>query len=90
MEDDESRMALADLPDGSMEAVVVPDVEDTHGGTVDLRPRHFLQSIRAHLGIVFHGGIPLLLICPEDDLCSRCQSGEKPLCVIGDSRFRGW
>src|SRR5215475_15023736 len=90
MEDDEPRMALADLPDGSVEAVVVPDVEDTHDGTVDLRPWHFLQSIRAHRGILFHRRIPRLLICPDDDLCGCCQCGEQLLGVVGDSRFHWW
>ena len=43
MQDHESSMVLAHLPDGSMEAVVVANMEDAHGGTIDLCPGHFLE-----------------------------------------------
>ena len=67
MHDNQSRMTLADLPDGSVEAVVVADVEDAHGSTVDLRPGHFLKGIGVNLGIRLQGGIPMLLVSPEDN-----------------------
>jgi hypothetical protein len=70
-------MALADLPDRPVEAVVVPDVEDAHGGAVDLRPWHVLKSIGVHVSIRLQGGIPLLLISPQDHLSSCRQSGEE-------------
>jgi archaellum component FlaG (FlaF/FlaG flagellin family) len=76
MQDNESGMVLAHLPDGSMEAVVVANMEDAHGGSIDLCPGHLLKSVPVNLGIGFQGRIPMLLVSPESNVCSRRQTGE--------------
>ena len=81
-------MALADLPDESVKRWLFPIWKILMVARLTSAHGISCRSIRAHHRHSLLLPDPRLLICPDDDLRGRCQCGKKPLCVIGDSRFR--
>src|SRR4029450_43874 len=81
VEDDDSWMAAAYLPYGTVKKAIVTDVVDAHVATIEFRPSYLLRLIAAHLSIVLQIGIPFGLVRPEYDMGPRAKGGEYPRCV---------
>ena len=65
MQNHNTRMLPTNLPNIAMKTVVIANVVNAHGTTVNLRPWHFLESIGPHFGIVLERRIPAILIPPR-------------------------
>src|SRR2546423_3269102 len=85
MQNNDSWMVAAYLPDWAMKKAIVPDVVHAHVATIEFRPGYALRLIAPHFGVVLQVGIPFGLVCPEYDTDLPAKGGEYPCCVGGDA-----
>jgi hypothetical protein len=72
-----------------METVIVADMKDAHGPTIQVSPWHLFEVVSTHLGIVRQTRVPGLLLRPQDQVCDLDERGKEPPGIIGNAGFRG-
>jgi hypothetical protein len=84
VEDNNSWMATAYLPNRTVKKAIVTNVVEAHVSAIEIRPRYSPPLVAPHFGVVLQVGIVFVLVRPEYDMGPSVQGRKYPRCVSGD------